>query len=245
MAGTKLYRYVTRRLAKYWSPEQIAGRLEYQTGQSPVSHVTIYAFVRAHPELKRYLRIQKRYRRRQGTAQRQQIREASNRRSIDERPKVVNDRKRLGDWEGDTIVGTSKDRTVTYAERRSGKAKALKVQGGPGLSKNVSDQTVRSFRQLPREKRRTITYDRGTEFSDHEHIETNLSLKVYFAHPHHPWERGTNENTNGLYRQFFPKKTDFSKVTQAQLDKVTRLLNTRPRKRHRFRTPDEVFRDGE
>jgi len=191
------------------------------------------------------MRIQKPYRRRWGTVKRQQIRNAANRRWIDERPAAANNRTRVGDWEGDTVLGVpGRSRLLTYADRLSGKAKAIKVPGGDGLAEVVADRTIGWLGKLPRTKRHTMTYDNGTEFGQHEYIEDHSSLQVYFAHPYHSWERGTNENTNGLYRQFFPKKADLDPVSQRQIDTATRLLNTRPRKRHHYRTPDEVFRDG-
>jgi transposase, IS30 family len=246
VAGAKLTQYVVRRLKRYWSPEQIAGRLKHETGKDIVSYWAIYQYVLAHPHLKRYLRRLKPYRRRWGTTKRQQIRNVTSKRSIDARPEAANHRSRIGDWEGDTVVGIAGgDRLATYADRKSGKANALKAPGGNGLAEAVADRTVAWLQKLPRAKRHTLTYDNGTEFSQHEYIEANSSLQVYFAHPYHSWERGTNENTNGLYRQFFPKKTDLNPVSQREIDKVTRLLNTRPRKRHEFRTPDEVFRGRE
>lgn len=143
------------------------------------------------------------------------------------------------------MVGRSGgDRFLTYTDRLSGKALALKVPGGAGLAEAVANTTKASFLKLPKIKRHTMTYDNGIEFTQHEYIEDQTGLVVYFAHPYHSWERGTNENTNGLYRQFYPKKTNLDPVTQKDLDKVTRLLNTRPRKRHHYRTPDEVFRGG-
>jgi transposase, IS30 family len=246
LPGTSLTKYVARRLKRYWSPEQIAGRLRYETGRNIVSYWAIYEYILAHPHLKRYLRRLKPYRRHWGTKKREQIRDAASRRWIDERPEAANDRTRLGDWEGDTVVGKpGRGRLATYVDRRSGKAQALKVPGGNGLAQAIANQTVAWFQKLPKAKRHTLTYDNGTEFSNHEYIEDKAALQVYFAHPYHSWERGTNENTNGLYRQFFPKKGDLDPVSQREIDRVTRLLNTRPRKRHQYRTPDEVFRDGE
>jgi transposase, IS30 family len=245
LPGSNLAKYVVRRLKYYWSPEQIAGRLRYETGRSIVSYYAIYAYVLAHPSLKQYLRRLKPYRRHWGTVRRQQIRGQASKRWIDERPQAANDRTRIGDWEGDTVLGKpGRDRLLTYTDRLSGKAQALKVPGGDGLAEAIANRTVAWFQKLPKAKRHTLTYDNGTEFSDHEYVETNASLPVYFAHPYHSWERGTNENTNGLYRQFFPKKSDLDHVSQREVDRATRLLNTRPRKRHQYRTPDEVFRSG-
>jgi IS30 family transposase len=243
--GSGLLKYVVRRIKRYWSPEQIAGRLRYETGRNVVSYYAIYIYILAHPGLKRYLRRLKPYRRHWGTKKREQIRDAASRRWIDERPAAANNRTRVGDWEGDTVIGVpGRSRLLTYADRLSGKAQAMKVPGGEGLAEVVADRTIGWLERLPKAKRHTMTYDNGTEFGQHEYIEDTSSLPVYFAHPYHSWERGTNENTNGLYRQFFPKKTDLDPVSQRELDKATRLLNTRPRKRHHYRTPDEVFRDG-
>lgn len=245
LPGTSLVQYVVRRLKRYWSPEQIAGRLQHETGKHIVGLGTIYAYILAHPGLKQYLRIQKPYRRHWGTKKRQQIRKAASKRLIDDRPQAANDRTRIGDWEGDTIIGKpGHDRLATYTDRRSGKAKALKVPGGDGLAEAIANKTTDWLRKLPKTKRHTLTYDNGIEFSDYEYIEDHAALEVYFAHPYHSWERGTNENTNGLYRQFFPKKADLDAVSQREVDRVTTLLNTRPRKRHQYRMPDEVFRDG-
>ncbi len=245
LPGTSLAKYVIRRLKRYWSPEQIAGRLQYETGRRIVGLGTIYAYSLAHPRLKQYLRRLKPYRRHWGTKKREQIRDATSKRWIDERPEAANDRTRLGDWEGDTVVGKpGRDRLLTYTDRLSGKAQALKVPGGNGLAEAIANQTVAWFQKLPKAKRHTLTYDNGTEFSDHEYVEDHAALQVYFAHPYHSWERGTNENTNGLYRQFFPKKADLNPVSQREVDRATKLLNTRPRKRHQYRTPDEVFRSG-
>jgi IS30 family transposase len=243
LPGSGLANYVVRRLKRYWSPEQIAGRLRYETGRGIVSLGTIYAYILAHPSLKQYLRCLKPYRRHWGTKKREQIRDTANRRWIDDRPQAANDRTRIGDWEGDTVVGKAgRDRLLTYTDRLSGKAQALKVPGGDGLAEAIANRTVAWFQKLPKAKRHTLTYDNGTEFSQHEYVEDHAALPVYFAHPYHSWERGTNENTNGLYRQFFPKKTDLDAVSQRDVDRATHLLNTRPRKRHQYRTPDEVFR---
>jgi IS30 family transposase len=173
------------------------------------------------------------------------MRDAAGRRWIDERPAAANNRTRIGDWEGDTVLGIpGRSRLLTYADRLSGKAKAMKVPGGEGLAEAVAGATTAWLQTIPKAKRHTMTYDNGVEFSDHEYVEDQAALQVYFAHPYHSWERGTNENTNGLYRQFFPKKADSDPVSQQDVDRATRLLNTRPRKRHQYRTPDEVFRDG-
>ena len=129
---------------------------------------------------------------------------------------------------------------ITYVERRSGYLVAGKVQNA--TVENINAFTMREFKKIPQSKRLSITYDNGSEFSGYDIIEEQTGMTAYFAFPYHSWERGTNENTNGLLRQFYPKKSRFDGITQAQLDKVVRLINNRPRKRLNYLTPYEVFK---
>jgi len=234
-----LKKYILKKLKLYWSPEQIAGRLRQE--KVVVCHETIYGYILRHKKLKKYLRCQKgRYRRRHGTAKREKTREYEKKRWIGERPDVINQRARIGDWEGDTIIGKEKTkRILTHVERVTGYLLADKLDIVTG--EIVAEKIVKRFKKIPRVKRTSITYDNGTEFSSHEIIERKTRATVYFANPYHSWERGTNENTNGLIRQFFPKKSPFAKVTQEDVDKVVRLLNRRPRKRLGYLTPFETF----
>lgn len=230
--------YIERKLRLSWSPEQIAGRMDREIGQH-VCHETIYSFVyEEKPEWKRHLRQKKgRYRRRWGTKEREQKREEGKKRRIDTRPDVVFRRDRLGDWEGDTIVGGErKTGILTYVERRSGYLLA-------DLLKRKTAEAVRAktVRRFPKQPALTITYDNGSEFSLHEMIERDTAATVYSAYPYHSWERGTNENTNGLLRQFFPKKMMFGTLRQKDVDRVVSLINHRPRKRLDYLTPHEVF----
>lgn len=233
-----LQRKIERKLVRrQWSPEQIAGQL------GVVSHMTVYRWVyEERPDLKRYLRSrQGKWRRKHGTAARERWRERQKKRWIDARPTVVDRRKRLGDWEGDTVIGTDrKSAILTYVERKSGYVLLDKLKRATASA--VRQATCRRFSRLPRGKRRTITYDNGTEFSAHEFIERETKTTVYFAHPYSSWERGCNENANGLLRQYFPKKTSLADVTQDQLDHVAWLLNTRPRKRLNWLTPAQVLK---
>ncbi len=161
-------------------------------------------------------------------------------RSIDERPKEANERTRLGDWEGDTVVG--KGRTgylVTCVDRASRYVIARKVHAC--AAKPVAEQLQRTLRRLPAEKRRSLTLDNGREFARPMELERRLDLPIYFAHPYHSWERGTNENTNGLLRQYLPKGTDLTQVTPAQLRLHVAQLNHRPRKCLSYRSPFEIF----
>ena len=229
-----LYEYVTHSLEHYWSPQQITGRLKKDKRLSTVSHVTIYSFVRRErPDLKQYLRHKKH--RKLSKVSRGQ----ANKRMIDTRPQVVERKKRVGDWEGDTIVGREKtERILTHVDRKSGFLVAHRTQAD---SDSVRIATNKAFLNLPC---RTITYDNGSEFAAHFLIEKGTNAKVYFAYPGKPGQRGCNENTNGLLRQFFPKGTPFATITQRDVDRAVILINNRPRKRLNYRTPLEVFLEG-
>lgn len=239
----KLKSYIVRKLKKYWSPEQVAGRLKREHGRTIICHETIYEFIYGKRlDLAKYLRCKKgKYRRRHGTKKREQEREKLKKRRIDIRPIIVETRERIGDWEGDTVVGGERTTAIlTNVERRSGFLLADKLDRS--LAEFVKEITIARFKNIPKKKRHTMTYDNGHEFADHETIERDTGMTIYFAFPYHSWERGTNENTNGLLRQFFPKKSPFAGITRDQLDNVVQLINTRPRKRLHYRTPSEVFK---
>jgi IS30 family transposase len=240
--ATKLAVTVETSLRKRWSPEQIAGRLRRLRRRPIICHETIYQYVyKNRKDLIPFLRQGKkrRYRRRIGTSLREKRREEAKKKRIDVRPDIVEKRSRLGDWEGDTIVGSEKTvHLVTHVDRRSGVVMIDKVDGA--TAQRVREATTKRFQRLPKKKRRTITYDNGVQFAEYETLERDLGLTVYFAHPYHSWERGTNENTNGLIREFFPKKSPFKDLTRSQTRFVEVSLNTRPRKRHNYATPLEV-----
>ena len=222
---------------RQWSPEEIAGHF------GGISHPTIYRWIREErPDLKKHLRHNgSRWRRKHGTKEREKRREEAKKKRIDERPAAVERRSRLGDWEGDTVVGTDRKAAIlTHVERKSGYVFLDKLDRA--LAQTVREKTRQRFVRLPRKHRRTITYDNGSEFAQHEFIERETGATVYFAHPYSSWERGTNENTNGLLRQYLPKKTSLTDVTQAKLDRIAWLLNTRPRKRLNWRTPAQVLK---
>lgn len=234
--------YVRTRLKRYWSPEQISGRLQ-SDHNIDISHVTIYSWVyrkiAAGCRLAKYLRQSHRRRRKRRCGQdgRGQI---PDRRMIDKRPNIANGRKRIGDWEADTLEGRKgKSLFATYVERKARYTAAVKV-----IRKSadiVTFMTIDTMKKLPSEKVKTITFDNGREFAGFKELEQKLNMKSYFAQPYHSWGRGTNENTNGLLRQFFPKGMDFDNVSQQELDKKVELLNNRPRKCLNYRTPNEVF----
>lgn len=239
-----VHAYVEEKLKLYWSPEQIAGRVR-KDFDIIICHETLYRFIYEEvPEWKKYLRQKKgRYRRRHGTKERETAREEAKKRRIDMRPGVVDNRSRIGDWEGDTIVGGERNTgIITHTERRSGY-----LLGDLFKRKNselIREKIVKKFDQIDEDKKYTITYDNGTEFSEYELIERGTQMDIYFANPYHSWERGTNENTNGLLRQFFPKKSLFATLTQKMVDNAVMLINHRPRKRLNYLTPYEVFVEG-
>lgn len=238
-----LRRHIIRKLKKHWSPEQIAGRLKLAHGVTIISHETIYVWIyEERPDLKKYLRCTKgKYRRKRGTKAREAQRERAKVKRIDERPPEVDLRTRIGDWEGDTVIGGEKTtRIATNVERYSGYGFGDLL---PLVSAAIMHETLaKRFATIPRGKCRTYTYDNGTELGgDDAQLETMIRMSVYRAYPYHSWERGTNENWNGLLREFFPKKMRFSTLTQADVDRAVKLLNHRPRKRLGYLTPYEVF----
>lgn len=237
-----LEKYIAKKLKLYWSPQQIAGRARGEH-KAVVCHETIYQYIyHERPDFKKYLRCQKgKYRRRYGTKIREKQREEAKKKRIDKRPEIIETRERLGDWEGDTIVGQRGTGSLTtHVDRKSGYALIDYVP--QATAEAIKEKTVKRFTKLPKQKKHTITYDNGVEFSEHEIIGRETKTEIYFAYPYHSWERGTNENTNGLIRQFFPKKTSFADITETDTRRVERLLNTRPRKRLAYLTPVEVFR---
>src|SRR3989338_316794 len=240
----KLRKYIVRKLKKFWSPEQIAGRLKKSKGETVICHETIYAFVYdKRPDLIKCLRHQKcKYRKKRGSNIRIKLAKAMKIKRIEERPKIVDERQRIGDWEGDTIIGKEKkQRILTYVERKSGYGMALKLE--TVTAEIIEEKTTERFKRLPKEKRQTLTRDNGPEFGDRDRdLEKKTAMEVYRATPYHSWERGTSENWNGLLRQFFPKGSYFASITEYQVQHAVRMLNGRPRKRLGYKTPREVFR---
>lgn len=227
-------------LREDWSPEQVAGRL--MTESILVSHETIYQRIYAdkaeHGDLWRHLRCQKKRRKRYGSGRerRGQIR---NRRSIEDRPLEVEMRARVGDWEGDTVVGAKhKGAIVSLAERVTQYVVLEKVKNRE--AGRVAEAVIVGLHPIGALVE-TITLDNGKEFSDHEVISDALKSNIYFAHPYSPQERGLNEQVNGLVRQYFPKGMSFDTITPAMLQRVQDKLNNRPRKSLGFRTPREAM----
>ena len=229
---------IVRLLKQYWSPEQIG----HFVG---LSHRTIYRWLWSQTrafinKMRPYLR-HPRLRRKYGTKRREKQRELLKKRWIDERPRTINDRVNYGHWEGDTVQGHNRSGYfVTLVERKSGYA----------LVGHIPNKTKEAFRvcseqllaPLPPHLKRSITLDNGREMNDYEELENNTKATVYFAHPYHSWERGVNENFNGLLRQFYPKNRDIQSIDQQELDLTVKLLNTRPRKRHGYKSPVELLK---
>lgn len=234
--------YVCIRLAKYWSPEQIAIHLAKHDARTAVSFHTIYRWIWSHTKqslkrLRRFLRHPQ-MRRKYGTKRRQLQREATKKRRIEERPLGALNRSRYGHWEGDTVCGSKNSgRLVTLVERKSGYLLAAYIPNG--TMSEFRDAAVRLLLQLPEQLRLSLTLDNGSEMNEYESLERRTGTTIYFAYPYHSWERGSNENTNGLLRQFFPKGSEFTDVTKEQVDLAANLLNTRPRKRLNAETPKE------
>jgi IS30 family transposase len=243
----RLMAYVADRLQAGWSPEQIAGRLSCRAPDGleglSISHTTIYRWIwsdrQRADQFRPFLRIARKPRRKPygKPSRRGQI---LGKRSIDERPEEANERRRLGDWEGDTIVGKGrKGHLVTCVDRASRYLMARKVKAC--ASEPVAERLRQTIGKLPVCKRHSLTLDNGREFARPIELERKLSLKIFFAHPYHAWERGTNENTNGLLRQYLPKGCDLSLVTAGQVRSYVCALNHRPRKCLDYKSPFEVF----
>jgi len=225
---------------EYWSPEQVSRWLR-QEESIHVSPEWIYQYVlrdkRAGGDIYRYLRCQKQRKKRYGAPDRRG--QLKGRVSIDERPEVVNERSRIGDWEADTVIGKQGSAVlVTLVERKTRWSMIGKAPDR--TAKKVRAVIVKRLLPLASHVK-TLTYDNGKEFALHLDIDEVLQSNGYFAHPYHSWERGLNENTNGLIRQFFPKGKDLSEVTDEEIQSVMDKLNNRPRKCLGFKTPNQVF----
>ena len=232
--NAEAWQFAQERLMEQWSPEQISGHAAIST---ETVYQWVYADKRRGGSLWKQLRCQKQRKKRYGKADRRGI--IPNRQSIEQRPAIVEARSRIGDWEADTIIGKNhRQAIVSLVERKTGFTLIRKVERKTAQA--VSDAMTKLL-QPYRRRVHTITSDNGREFASHEAIGKQLQADFYFAHPYASWERGTNENTNGLIRQYFPKKRDFTTITQQEIDTAMERLNNRPRKRLGFLTPAQVF----
>ena len=241
---------VAQKLALQWSPEQISGWLKQQfpTDQDmQISHEAIYRslFVQTRGVLKKeltvHLRTRRHMRHAKGGNTGHNQGKICDMVSIRERPAEAEDRAVPGHWEGDLLCGANNTRIVTLVERASRFAMLLKVPSGDTAT--VVAALAKHIRKLPEELRRSLTWDQGSEMSGHKSFTVATKVQVYFCDPRSPWQRGSNENTNGLLRQYFPKGTDLSKFSQAYLNKIAQRLNQRPRKTLGFETPADKLQE--
>ncbi len=246
-SNEKLREYVFLNL-KDWTPEQIAGRirLEYPNNQSMrISHEAIYSFIYRHPQgninkkLIKLLPQKRSYRRRHYTTRGVSKHKITDTISIDQRPAYINDRSEIGHWEGDLMIGLKQASAIaTLVERKTRSTIILKLKDR--RTETVTEEMKKALSSLPIKLIQSMTYDNGFEMANHKWLTQKTGMKIFFAHPYSSWERGTNENTNGLIRRYFPKGTDFNKVTYKELRELQDKLNNRPRKVLGYRTPIEL-----
>ncbi len=232
--------YVLEKLDLRWSPEQIAGRAKLDKKSFSVSYATIYRAVDSGilpKSTKKIMRFKWKHKKCKGEDKRGKI---PNTVSIHERPAGAENRSRFGHWESDTVLGQRKTGCFgTHVKRKSGFLIAFKI---PDRQDNAFNKaTASAFENVPQALKKSFTVDNGKEFAAHIELAKLTGMKVFFCDPYSPWQRGTNENTNGLLRQFFPKGTSFENVSDEDLRMVVNLINNRPRKRLGFRTPAEVL----
>lgn len=236
----KLKSYIIDKLTLGWSPEQISGRLKLEGGDMRVSHETIYKFIYDEEGSKHklsHLLPRKKPRRSRWRGRKPKKSHIPDSASISNRPKVIDKRKRIGDWEGDLVVFTSvySDNITTLLERKSRFAKLTLNRGK--WTKGVIGGIKKSLRDVPKKYQKTITFDRGKEFASYK----DLGITTFFCNAHSPWQKGSNENFNGRLRRYFPKGRVPQNLTQEMLDKIAKTMNDQPRKCLGFKTPYEVF----
>jgi len=249
VASHKLARRVAGKLKQRWSPEQIAGWLKdihRNDEHQRVSHETIYRslFIQARGALKKelltHLRTQRGMRRpRSASLKGKGLGQITGTVSIRERPAEVADRAVPGHWEGDLLIGSHNSQIATLVERQTRYVMLVRVARKD--TETVINALIHQAHKLPRELYKSLTWDRGKEMADHKRFSLDTDIKVYFCDPQSPWQRGSNENTNGLLRQYFPKGMDLSGIHQNKLNAVARQLNERPRKTLQFKTPAYRF----
>lgn len=248
-------RYVVTGLKSGLSPEQIAGRLHLEQPNESISHEAIYQYIysqaqregwgemrRGYHDLRKYLKRRHKRRGQKGMRSVQRVFRPKGP-SIDSRPKEVETRKTIGHWEGDSVISKkSKIGLNTLVERKTGLVFITKISDR--TASITKEAVVKRLAELPKEARRTLTSDNGSENFSYDEVQKEIDILWYFAHPYHSWERGTNENTNGLIRWYFPKGTDFATISDEEIKAVETALNNRPRKRLGWRTPLEVFNES-
>lgn len=246
-----LLEVVRAKLNLCWSPEQIARYLKkrYKSPKMQISKESIYTYIYVflrrplREEFSLQLRLKHKKRRKRGKSSKGQTALLEDMVLIDERPKEVNDRLVPGHWEGDIMIGGAREQTAlgTLVERTTRYAILVPLKNK--TSEEVRKEFAKEIKKLPKQLRLTLTYDQGREMAGHKLFTKETEMKVYFAHPKSPWERGTNENTNGLIRQFFPKATNFKNLTRKEIKWVQKALNERPRKTLNWKTPKEALQE--
>ena len=241
LKNEEIQRYVEHGLSIHWSPEQIAGRLPIDFKGQSISHEAIYQYLyKERHDLVTSLPRHHRKRQKRGHSRKHRKPHIPNRISIEKRPQFIEKRRQAGHWERDTLVSrASKACLDVKVERKSRYTIIDKLERRTAEAVRII--VIARLKPFPWHLRRSLTYDNGSEHSEHEIINRALGTKSFFCHPYSSWERGTNENMNGLIRRFFPKKTDLSNVSVKQVKRIEFLLNTRPRKCLNYRTPLEVF----
>lgn len=239
-----LYQYTIKNLQKRWSPEIIAGRAKLE-GIGTISHECIYQFIysKKGKELGLYQNLTRahRYRRKWHGRKGKRVL-IPNRIGIEKRPIAVANRQEFGHWEADSVLGVGKGAALnTNRERKSRYILVTKIT--KKTAKNTRLAIIKRFKKIPFEGRMTNTADNGSEFTEHEKITKTLGMNFYFANAYHSWERGTNENGNGLIRRFFPKKTDFNNITEKQIQAVENWINYLPMKCLGYKTPHEIYHE--
>jgi len=245
---TLLRFYVYKRLLKNWSPEQISGRIKIDYPNDSVmtiSHEAIYMHIYSHPQARlnkkliKLLPYQKsrrrkpKHRRKKGSRIKDQI-------NISQRPEHIENRKEIGHWEGDLVIGKAQKSAIgTIVERKSRYTLIINLKNR--TTKSVTRAFAKELNRFDNQLTKTMTYDNGTEMTDHKWLSKNTEMDIYFANPYASWERGTNESTNGLIRRYLPKKTDFRTIDNKQLKSIQSKLNNRPRKVLGYKTPLEVL----
>jgi len=239
----ELKAYIIRGLEWGWSPEEIAGRMKDQGQPFYANHETIYQYIYGlngrKQNLKKYLRRAHRVRRKKGGRKTKKTK-IPNRVDIALRPKTADKRKQFGHWEGDTMMFLGhKQSLATHTERKTRFIAAKRPKGRTAVDRSlVANKT---FKRLPAEAKRTMTLDNGPENAEHEAVTESTGIKIYFARPYASWQRGANENSNGLIRWYLSRDTDLDTLTEKQLDAIIDLINNRPRKCLGYKTPKEMF----
>ena len=232
--------YIMERLQLGWSAEQIAGRAKVENQAFSFSYVTVYRAVDngfLPKAAKKMMRFKRHYKKHKNTEKRGSIQDTV---SIKERSEAANNRTEIGHWESDTVLGQRKTGCIaTHVERKTGYLIAFKMPDNK--NKIFTLKTIEIFTDLPDVLKKSFTVDNGTEFLYHKELKEKTNMDVFFCDPYSPWQRGTNENTNGLLRYFFPKGTSFSDISDDQLAFVVNLINNRPRKRFAFKSPSEIL----